>query len=562
MARTANRYLQSSSSVSNHISFKTALYLRLSVESKRTDSDSIENQRLIINDYLSKNQELNQDVHEYIDDGKSGTNFERTNFQCLINDIKVGMINCIIVKDLSRFARNYIEAGEYLEHIFPYLGIRFISLAEEYDSADPNCTRDQLSMNLKNLVNELYAKDGSKKIHSSYRIKQESKIFYRSSTIPYGYKMGRDNYLPDENTLPYVKMIFEEYNNGASKYEISKMLNDLGTVPPKKYRETGAVKRSDTDTAEYWHLSTIHRILTNEAYIGNLIRHKTEQRLFEDMPSYIVPKKDWICIEDNHPPIIARCIFDQVQQRLLETKKKYPMSGKSTNIKTLGHDPENIFAGTIYCGCCGKGMGRISKYTSKNNQKTRYMAFQCRNYRNNHSCENIEMINEIDLYELVVKVIIKQIKVINNYTDVIEGSIEQVFKSKIEKSSEALDKVQNQIMLQRNQKMLKYADFVEERIERDEYAKWKMECAALQLKLEKERKKTAETIRQLHALKSRTVKSLDKYIKNGKLGMQKEDIQFFVDRIIFYGQNRIEIKLNFKEVWDMLKEKTRGENLA
>lgn len=129
-------------------------------------------------------------MREYVDDGKTGTDFSRQAFSRMIADLKAGMINCVVVKDLSRFGREYIEAGNYIEKVFPFLGVRFISIVDRYDSADENCSRELLLISLRNLMHEMYAKDISRKVGSTFRMKQEKRIFYRSSTIPYGYQMN------------------------------------------------------------------------------------------------------------------------------------------------------------------------------------------------------------------------------------------------------------------------------------------------------------------------------------------------------------------------------------
>ena len=561
MARTANRYLQPCMK-SNEVFYKTAVYLRLSIESKRKDSESIENQRLLIQEYLIKHPELNENVHEYVDDGKSGTNFERTEFQCLREDIKAGKINCIVVKDLSRFARNHMEAGEYLENVFPYLGIRFIALTEEYDSADPDCTKDQLSMNLKNLINELYARDGSKKVHTSYRIKQEAKVFYRSAAIPYGYRMEQGNYVPDELTEPYIRMIFEEYGNGVSKYEIVQRFAELNLSPPKKYRETGLVKFDDTDEITYWDISVIDRILKNEVYIGHIIRHKTEQRLFEDMPNQIIPEEEQVRIENNHMPIIQVDLFEQVQKRRAEVREQYLASGKPTQIETIGSHSEDIFAGRIYCGCCGSHMGRYSNYFKEDKIKKRYMVYYCSKYRRNHGCQSTAKIKEADLCNLMEEVITKQIKAIGRCDNVVEDGVAQVFKTSIKSRKGVLERIQTQILLVKREKFEKYAEYADGGIDKEEFTAWKQRLNSQQEKLETKKQDALKAIRQLEALQKKTIRQWQKYIKNGRLELQKEDIQFFISKIVIYNDDRIEINLNYREIWDFLLEQKRGENLA
>ena len=539
MARTANRYLQTCIEPLK-VYYKTAVYLRLSVESKKKDSESIENQRLLIKEYLVRYPELNDDVHEYSDDGRSGTNLDRVEFKALISDIQAGKINCVIVKDLSRFARNYIEAGEYLEKIFPYLGIRFISLAEEYDSADPNSTKDQLAMNLKNLINELYARDGSKKVHTSYRIKQEANIFYRTSTVPYGYKMGE---------------------KGASKHALVNMLAKINLLPPKQYRQTGKVMGDDKNNPVYWHISTIDRILKNEVYIGHIIRHKTEQKLFEDMPNHTIPEEEWVHIKDNHTPLIPTDLFNRVQKRLAEMKNRFPASGKPTQLETVGSHPE-VFMEHIFCGNCGSRLRRYGVRFMEDGRTKRYMEYCCSNYRLGRGCQNTAKITEADLFHLVERLITDQIKSIGNEERVVKESIDNVFQMSIRSSDRALKNIQTQLSAIKKQKFEQYAKYANGEIKKEVFTSWKQKLADKQGILEIDKTSIAKKIRNLRNLQKESVKHWKQYIKNGRLDLKKSDIHFFISGIKLYENKKIEIQLSYPDVWDSLLKQKRGDNLA
>lgn len=178
MARTADRYKKNTIVPKETPQiYCVGNYLRLSVDSDYTGSDSLQNQRKLAQEYVSRYHDLNI-VREYVDDGKTGTDFSRPAFSRMIADLKAGIINCVIVKDLSRFGREYIEAGNYIEKVFPFLGVRFISIVDRYDSADANCSRELLLISLKNLMHEMYAKDISKKVGSTFRIKQELSLIH------------------------------------------------------------------------------------------------------------------------------------------------------------------------------------------------------------------------------------------------------------------------------------------------------------------------------------------------------------------------------------------------
>ena len=314
MARTADRYLKKTvkTEAAPKI-YDVGNYLRLSVDSDYTGSDSLQNQRKLAQEYVRECPDLNI-VREYVDDGKTGTDFSRPAFTRMIADLKAGIINCVLVKDLSRFGREYIEAGNYIEKVFPFLGVRFISIVDRYDSADANCSRELLLISLKNLMHEMYAKDISKKVGSTFRMKQEKGMFYRSATIPYGYKMNESgtNYIICEQTAPIVREIFKQCSKGISNYSISRWLYDNHVYTPQQFAWTGNVYRKPEEELKIWHCSTIKRILENPVYIGRVIRHKSEQSFFVGKKASPVPEQEQIIIENNHEPIIEKSLFEIV----------------------------------------------------------------------------------------------------------------------------------------------------------------------------------------------------------------------------------------------------------
>lgn len=298
--------------------YHVGMYLRLSMESNCSGSDSLENQREMIEEYVSRSKNMIM-RKEYVDDGKTGTNFNRPAFLQMMDDAKQGLINCVIVKDLSRFGREYIETGNYMEKIFPSLGVRFIAIMDGYDSADSKPNQILLSVFLKNLMHEMYAKDISRKVKSTFEMKQEQRMFYRSVRIPYGYKMdpGDENYRIDEEAAIIVKKIFLMYHEGLSFSAIRNWLKENHIVPPSIYRKTGIIEKKEGEQTKEWELSTIKRILENPVYQGDILRHKTEQCLYEGKKTVSVPKNEQIVIKKNHPPIIDEKIFFSVQKRAI-----------------------------------------------------------------------------------------------------------------------------------------------------------------------------------------------------------------------------------------------------
>lgn len=245
------------------IDMRVGTYLRLSFNSSYQDSDSIENQRRLLEEYLKKYDRV-EFVLEYVDDGKSGTSFDRPAFLKMMEDIRQGLINCVMVKDLSRFGREYLETGAYLEKIFPAANVRFISVNDEYDSFDVDSGIELMTICLKNLMHELYAKDISKKVTSTYQMKQYYHQFYRSAILPYGYRMepGENVYQIDEPAANIIKEIFRCYLNGMSRCAISSFLYEKRIATPKQYANSGKLWQ-EKEERKRWSVSTIDRMLKN-----------------------------------------------------------------------------------------------------------------------------------------------------------------------------------------------------------------------------------------------------------------------------------------------------------
>ena len=261
--------------------YRTAIYCRLSREDgDKIESNSIVSQRAICEDYIERHDDLEIVCEPFIDDGYSGVSFNRPNFKKLEDAIRKGAIDCIVVKDLSRFSRNYIEGGRYLEKIFPQLGIRFIAVNDAYDSLTGDPQSDSFVIPFKNLINDSYCKDISMKIRSSLEVKQKNGEFV-GAFAPYGYKKSPDNknqLIVDEAVSEYVQMIFAMYKDGFSIGRIAARLNQMGVLSPMEYKHSAGVKFDTVfktgDTAK-WTYKAVQRILTNEVRASNPIMSRT-----------------------------------------------------------------------------------------------------------------------------------------------------------------------------------------------------------------------------------------------------------------------------------------------
>ena len=332
--------------------FHVAEYIRLSRDDgDKIESDSISNQKKLLADYLKGRESLLiYDI--YIDDGFSGTNYERPAFQRMIADIEGGKVNCVIVKDLSRFGRDYIDTGRYLERYFPERNVRFISVTDNIDSFEQ--AYDML-LPIKNVFNEQYARDISKKVHASMKAKQRAGEFI-GAFASYGYKKSpadKNKLVIDEYAAGVVRKIFRLYIEGYGKARIASILNEDGIVCPSAYKRANGDNYRNCNRLEstsYWTYSTINRILQNEMYIGNMVQNRKSQRMRGK--SKAQDKEDWIVVRGTHEAVIDEKTWNKTQDLL---KRRTRSLDLNTNI--------SVFAGFLKCGDCSRALvkkGRTS----------------------------------------------------------------------------------------------------------------------------------------------------------------------------------------------------------
>lgn len=304
----------------NQVEYKVAIYARLSANSSQKDSDSIVNQVNFIRRYVSKDKNMTI-YREYTEDGYSGTNFRRPAFSEMLADARKGYLNCIIVKDLSRLGRDYIETGNYLEKIFPEMNIRFIAINDQYDSNAKEVSQDFLLLGLKNLINEMYAKDISKKRSTSYRLARKGKMVF-GVMPPYGYAINenrKEGFIMDPETAPIVQEIYNLYLQGVSYHAIAEILNERNVTPPFRYYMQRIGKTSQKGA--YWKSATIANILSNPAYTGAIVRNKTKTSKYENIQTICNAPEEWEIIPHSHEAIIHQDIFEEVR-KIREKRKR------------------------------------------------------------------------------------------------------------------------------------------------------------------------------------------------------------------------------------------------
>ena len=334
----------------NTTRYRTALYLRLSREDgDKTESDSIANQRTLLEAYTADHPELCI-VDEFVDDGYSGSNFDRPEFERLLKALQERKVNCIVVKDFSRLGRNFVETGQYLEQVFPLFGVRVIAINDNYDSLNSQ-SRDGMLVPIKSMINEMYSKDLSKKIQSCFRSKEARGEIY--TPVPFGYKRNQQNHLIlDEEVSDVVVRIFLWKKSGMKEREIAKKLSAQGIPTPFTRRcQLGYLKNTLRVKDPTWQTVFVTKVLENPIYTGTMVYNRiaydeTNRKIGQN------PRESWRMVPDSHPAIISWELFDEIsalreaEQAVKEERKKWCRQRRKNN--------PNIFKGRIFCKKCGE----------------------------------------------------------------------------------------------------------------------------------------------------------------------------------------------------------------
>ena len=330
----------------NNKDYIVGMYVRLSRDDERTgESLSIENQKAILNEYIEKQGFTLYDI--YVDDGISGTTFDRPGVKRLLDDAKQGVINTVLVKDMSRFSRNYIMVGQYLDYVFPAFGIRFIALSDNIDTENKDTAAMDM-MPITNVFNEWWAAATSKKLRA-VRIQNAKKGKNGMSHAPYGYILGTDEKRTlqvNEEVAPVVRRIFEMRAQGLTPRKIADVLNAEKILTPNDYRLSKTGVTTVPSSLHLWNTSVLRTLLDNPAYIGTLAQHRTTTVSYKNHKWQRQPKEDWIVIENVHEPIISKELWDRVKE--VESSVSH---GKHTKRGYM-----HPLSGLLYCADCGAKM--------------------------------------------------------------------------------------------------------------------------------------------------------------------------------------------------------------
>lgn len=438
--------------------YNAAIYVRLSTKDK--ENDSIANQKNLIQDFVKNKKEINI-VSVRIDDGYTGTNFDRPSFQLMLADIKEGRINCVIVKDLSRFGREYIGAGKYISRLFPFHGVRLIAINDNVDTITSNFSTE-MHITIKNLLNDSYSGDISKKIRTALETKRKNGEFVGPFTS-YGYKRSeeeseRNKLLIDEYAASTVQNIFRWKLAGMSQDAISKKLNSLGVLSPLEYKRSQGFNYKSgfkSNARSLWTPVAVKRILTNELYIGTLIQGVRTTPNHKIKVVQVKNKKDWCVIPNHHESIVSEEDFALVQQLLLWDTRTSPNA-----------DAVYPLSGLTVCGDCLHPM--IRKQTKSGDKKYAYYICSL-NKRDRNSCSS-HRIREEYLENTVLQIIQNHIRIVVEMKKCLDyiGNI-PFQKLSLKKANANLLKIEEEISKYKKLKTNLYEDFTDGLLSKEDY---------------------------------------------------------------------------------------------
>ena len=465
MARTANRGITSANSPTSYNTMRWRLgkYIRLSKEDLlrgRDESNSVINQRRLLEQYHQSHLDEFYDGSEqdvYVDDGKTGTDTDREDFQRLLSDVYSGRINCVIVKDLSRLSRNYTDAGNLIENLFVRLNVRFISLAEGVDSYRNPDSISNIIVPITNVMNDQYCYQTSKKIRQVFDMKRRNGEFI-GSYAPYGYvKDPKDKHalLVDPEAAEVVKSIFSMFLSGMNKRGITYYLNDHGTLCPTAYKQQQGLKYNAPNAQgnPMWSTITIDTILKNRVYVGDMVQGRQRVKSYKIHIQERVPEEEWFIVENTHEAIIDRETFQKVQSLLKRDTRTAP---KEKNLY--------LFSGFLKCADCGRAMSRIAS-------KGIYVYYQCGTYKSlsKKAC-TMHSIKSDRLEAGVLFAIRQQVHLAVTYSELVSRiNAAPLKKSKSKRLEDAIAAKEKELAKIMRYKQALYQDWKDGEITRNDY---------------------------------------------------------------------------------------------
>ena len=505
-------------------------YVRLSREDgDKEESNSVTGQKDLIRDYLSRHPEL-RECGMKVDDGFTGSNFDRPGFQEMMSEVKAGKIDCIVVKDLSRFGREHLDAGEYIEKIFPFLGVRFIAINDRFDSLRRNPETDELVIPFKNLVNESYCRDSSLKVRSQLEMKRKRGDFIGSFAV-FGYRKDPDNrhkLLVDDYAADVVRDIFRWKLEGLSLTDIADLLNRQGIPTPSEYKQRQGLRYNTpfrVKKTPLWSANMILRILRNPVYIGTLAQGRVTTPTYKVRRTVSKPREEWAVVENCHEAIIDRSQFE-VTQRVLDMDTRTCAKGM----------PVDLFCGVVYCGECGGAM--IRKKVPVGVQE--YVYYVCATHKNKKTCFSHALRCD-DLAEITLELLKKHIQDVIDLGELLDmADAAQLQKARAQKLQRRLDAKMEELKRAQTLANSLYENMVKQLITEDEYHAMRERFAAEIKAAEEGASEIREEMKR--ELDSSHHEWIDRFRDCRNITeLDRYTVVTLIDRILVYRDRRIEI---------------------
>lgn len=543
--------------------FKVAIYLRLSKEDDdlscssgaKSESNSISNQRKLIYDFMKSHPELEL-YDEYKDDGKSGSNFDRAEFQRMMKDIEAGKVNCVIVKDQSRFGRDYIDVGKYKEKIFPKLGVRFITINEGYDSLSATSS-DDLAFTINSFVYDFYIRDISTKIRTNLTAKKQNGE-YAGAFVAYGYVKDSDNkskLVVDPFAANVVRDIFRWKIEGLSPQNIAVRLNGLGIPSPAEYKQLSGSKYKtsfQTSSKAIWSHVSVRRILKNEIYLGVMIQGKRTTPNYKTKTVVTKAESEWLRVEGTHEAIISVRDFELVQELL-----------KDDTHCRAGDVTVPVYAGRIYCGDCGAtAVRKTVSYAGK-----RYVYYVCNANKHDKTVCSRHSIREDVLDQVIYQTVRHQIDLLLDVDKALRQFENLSWEKHKLKQLDASIEIQEEVVRKNNTLRLGiYEDLRAGLLDRSEYESLKKELAerideatAAIEKLNKEKREILDGVSKQQSW----VEQFRQYENVTEL--TRPMVIHLIERINIFEDSNIEIvfrhRNQIEEILQFISEKTANKKV-
>lgn len=510
--------------------YKTAVYVRLSAEKDETrDRKTLINQRNFIKNFVD--QQMDMEIYDiYMDDEISGTTFDRPEFERMMSDMRAGRINCIVVKDLSRLGRDYVETGNLVERVFPMMGVRFVAITDNYDSSKKDA---DLMVAVTNIANDLYAKDISKKIYSCKHEAMEKGI--PAGNVAYGYKVVLDEnkvrvVVEDKEAADVVRWIFNEAEKGILQSVIAEKLNAEHILTPSQYRVRNNKEKLEKLSGVKWTVDTLSQILKNEVYIGKYVTGKDRVCLYRHEKRHMTSKDEWNVFENHHTPLVTKEQFYAVQKN----KRKALKPAKKQTV--------NMLKGKITCGCCGSS---IHIHPEKHAKV--YMCTHRKRYGKD-SC-NCLPVKVDDVYAAVLAVIKEQIQVFTDKESLLKEHHrdsrivrqEQVYMEAVNKCVKEMDRLMEL-------KSGLYADYTEELLDEKEYLQLNREYSQRIEKLKAQADEYRQAASQYESAEKTVAQLKAEMLKfKGKRKLTQEMVDLLVAQVHIYEDKNLEIVLNYED---------------